>query len=91
MCRDCRLLRLRFRYLCGRYFADAKRSRNLTGFRRFEEVLEVAIFAEDIRERLFNNIIGASADEGGILIDLRCGRISESNGGADLTGLDDFE
>jgi hypothetical protein len=53
--------------------------------------LEVAILAEDIGESLFDDIIGASANEGGVLTDLRCGCVSEANGCTDLTGLDDFK
>jgi hypothetical protein len=40
---------------------------------------------------LFDDIIGASTDEGGVLINLRCGGVSEPDGCADLTGLDDFK
>ena len=42
-----------------------------------EEVLKVAVFAEDISEGLLDDIIGASADEGGVLIDLGCGCVSQ--------------
>jgi hypothetical protein len=53
--------------------------------------LEVAVFAEDVGESLLDHIVGASADEGGVLIDLSSGCVREANGGADLTGLDDFK
>ena len=43
----------------------------------FRKSLEVAVFAEDIGESLFDDIIGASTDEGGVLINLRCGGVSE--------------
>jgi hypothetical protein len=54
-----------------------------------EEVLEVAILAEDVGKGLLDHIVGASTDEGGVLIDLGCGCVREANRGADLTGLDE--
>jgi hypothetical protein len=42
----------------------------LPGFRGLQIFLEVAIFGENVSERLFDDIVGASADESGILIDL---------------------
>jgi hypothetical protein len=40
---------------------------------------------------LLDNIVGTSRDESGILIDLGGGCVSEPNGRADLTGLNEFK
>jgi hypothetical protein len=89
--RDRWLLWLAFCCLCGGRSADAKGSCNLPGFWSLEEVLEVAVFAEDVGERLFDDIVGASAYEVSVLIDLSCGCVGQPNRRADLTGLNDFE
>jgi hypothetical protein len=65
-----RLLSSRLRCLGSRALPYPQCRCNLPGFRGLEEVLEVAVFAEDIGEGLFDDIIGASADECSVLIDL---------------------
>ena len=55
-----------------------KRGCYLPRFRGLKKLLEVAIFAEDIRECLFDDIVCASADEGGVLIDLGCCGVSSA-------------
>ena len=75
--------------LGSRDLTNPQRRCNLPGFRGLEEVLEVAVFAEDIGESLLDNIVSTSPNEGGILIDLGSGRVREPNGCANLTGLDD--
>ena len=69
------------------HFANAKGRRNLLRLWRLQELLKVAVLGEDIGESLLDNIIGTGMDEGGILIDLRCGRISQPNRGADCVGF----
>jgi hypothetical protein len=39
--------------------------------------LEVAVFAEDVSERLLYDIVGRCVNEGGILINLQGGRIGQ--------------
>lgn len=51
-----------------------------------QELLEVAVLAEDIGKCLFHDIIGAAMDESGILIDLRCGCIGEANRSTEMSG-----
>ena len=57
---------------------------------RLQEVLEVTVFREDIIERLIHNIVGGCVDEGCVLIDLRGGRLIQSNRSADVTALVDL-
>ena len=58
--------------LCG-----CEASSDLLRLRRLQEVLKVAIFGEDIGERLLDDIVGGCVDEGGILIDLCSGCVGE--------------
>jgi hypothetical protein len=58
---------------------------------RLQEVLEVTVFRKDIAERLLYDIVGASVNESGVLIDLHSDRIGESNRGTNLSGLDNFK
>ena len=51
------------RDLASGYLADAKRGRHLLRFRGLQELLEVAVFGEDIGERLLDDIVGTSVDE----------------------------
>jgi hypothetical protein len=71
-CRE-RLLSSRLRCLGSRDLPYPQSRCNLPGLRGLEEVLEVAVFAEDIGEGLFDDIVGASTDEGSVLIDLSGG------------------
>jgi hypothetical protein len=63
----------------------------VAGLRGLEEILEGTVFREDVGEGLLNDIVGRRPDEGGILVHLRSGCVSEANRGADLFGLDYFE
>src|ERR1700739_252926 len=87
----CRLSR---RLLCdfrSRWSANSQRGGDFLCFGRLQELLKVAVFREDIGERLLHHFIGGSVDEGGILIDLCSGRIGQPNRGAEVTGWDDFK
>jgi hypothetical protein len=72
-------------------FADTKRRCDLLRLWRFQILLEIAVFAEDVGESLFDYIICGCVYEGGVLIDLYSGGISEPNRSADLSGLNDFK
>jgi hypothetical protein len=72
-------------------FTDTQHRGNLLSLWRLQEVLEVTVFREDIIERLIQNIVGGCVDEGGVLIDLRGGRLIQPNGSTDVTALVDLE
>jgi predicted methyltransferase MtxX (methanogen marker protein 4) len=59
--------------------------------RRLEKVLKVTVFREDIIERLIDNIVRGCVDEGGVLIDLRGGRLIKPNRSTDVTALVDLK
>jgi hypothetical protein len=63
----------------------------VAGLRSLEEVLEGTVLRENVGEGLLHNIVSRRMDEGGILIYLGSGCVSEANRGADLFGLDYFE
>ena len=73
-----RLLRLIFRILI-RASTDAQRGGNLLGLWRLQKVLKVAVFREDIVERLVHHIVGGCVDESGVLIDLLGGGLVQPN------------
>ena len=75
----------------GRAFTDTQRRDNLLSLWRLQEVLEVTVFREDIIERLIQNIVGGCVDEGGVLIDLRGGRLIQPNRSTDVTALVDLK
>ena len=57
----------------GWYSADTKRRYGLLRLRGLQKLLKIAVFGEDIRERLFDYIVCRCADECGVLIDLHSG------------------
>ena len=79
-----------FRRTIAWAFTDTQSRRDLFGLRRIEEVLEVAIFREDIVHRLFDDIVGGYVNESGILIDLCCCDLIQPNRSADATDLADI-
>src|ERR1700730_2362500 len=87
----CRLLCKGLCCVWSRRLANAQRRCDLLRLWRLQEVLKVAIFGEDIGESLLDNIIGTSMDEGGILIDLSSGRVSEPDRSAYLSCLNHFK
>jgi len=54
------------------------------------KVLEVAVFREDIVERLVHNIVGGCVDESG-MIGLFGGRFVQANDSTDIADLVDFK
>src|SRR5208283_3386889 len=87
----CKLLCRLLRRTIARAFSHTQSRGNLLGVCRLQEVLEVPVFGEDIVERLVHNIIRGCVDEGGILIDLRCGDLIESDRSTDVAALVDLK
>jgi hypothetical protein len=85
-----RLPSRRFGWLIGGRPTHTQRGRNPLGFRRLQELLKVAVFLEDIGERLLNYIDGGSADKCRKLIDSSCSQIRQSNGRANAAVLRGF-
>src|ERR1700761_6016177 len=63
----------RLRCLVCCWLAYAQSRGDLLCFRRLQKLLEVTVFRKHIGKRLLDNIVGRSANEGGVLIDLHCG------------------
>lgn len=64
---------------------------NLVRFRSAQEVLELPILAEDVSQRLIHDLVGGSAKEGRVLIELRGSGCIEPDCGADPANLIDLE
>jgi hypothetical protein len=68
-------------------FTDTRCRRDLFSLRRIEEVLEVAIFREDIVHRLVDDIVGGYMNESGVVIDLCCCDLIQPNRSTDAADL----
>ena len=71
--------------------SDAKAARRASGFRSAQEVLEVAVFGEDVSKRLVHNLVRRSVQESGVLVDLPGGRLVETDHGGYIVGLNDLK
>src|SRR5271157_5036096 len=87
----CKLLRRLLGRTIARAFSHTQSGGNLLGVCRLQEVLEVAVFREDIVERLVHNIVGGCVDESGVLIDLLSGGFIQPNRSTDVAALVDFK
>ena len=63
----------------------------MSGCRGTQEVMEVAVFREDVAEGFVYNFICCSMQKCRVLIDQRSSRFIEPDAGGDLAGLDDFK
>jgi hypothetical protein len=74
-----------------RQAADSKALFGTSGFRGPKELLEVAVFGEDVGQSLVHDLIGWDMEKRCVLVDLRGGGCVKANGGVDVAGLNDLK
>jgi hypothetical protein len=91
---SCRLGTTRL-WLCTiailRWATDTKALRRASGFRGPKVFLEVAVFGEDVGERLVYHIVSGDVEERGVLVDLLGGSLVEADRSGNLMGLNDLK
>jgi hypothetical protein len=63
----------------------------MRGFWSAQEILEVAVFGEDVAERLVHDFIRRRVKKCRVLVDENGGRFIEPDAGGNLSGLNDFK
>jgi hypothetical protein len=74
-----------------RQMTDSKTLHSAGGFRSPKVFLEVAVFGEDIGQRLVHDLIGGDVEKGCVLVNLRGGGYVKANCRVDVAGLNDLK
>jgi hypothetical protein len=74
-----------------RQMTDSKALGGTSGFRSPKVLLKVAVFSEDVGQRLVHDLIGGDVEKGCVLVNLRGGGYVKANCRVDVAGLNDLK